>query len=204
MNTPASYFHRQYADVADPWHLAERWYDRRKYHLTVAALPRPRYVRAFEPGCSVGVLTGLLAARCDALLSTDRIASAVRATGQRTAGSDQVTVRRMTVPEQWPEGSFDLVVLSELLYYFDSATRTQFLKQSVESLDEGGHLVTVHWNHPVAEHTCTGRDIAGYLDTMVELRKLARYDDPDFTLTIHEHSRGTGPALSPACAEGLA
>ncbi|QIY66209.1 MULTISPECIES: SAM-dependent methyltransferase [unclassified Streptomyces] len=204
MNTPASYFDNQYAHTTDPWHLGERWYDRRKYNLTVAALPRPRYPRAFEPGCSVGVLTELLAARCDHLLSTDRIASAVEATDQRTIGFDHVTVRRMTVPEQWPQDSFDLIVLSELLYYFDTTTRTRLLDKSVESLGEGGHLVTVHWNHPVAEHTCTGRDIADHLDTLTSLSRLARYDDPDFTLTVHEHSQGMRPALSPACAEGLA
>ncbi|MFD4628416.1 SAM-dependent methyltransferase [Streptomyces sp. NPDC058284] len=204
MNTPAAYFDDQYARAADPWHLGERWYDRRKYDLTVAALPRPRYARAFEPGCSVGVLTELLAARCDRLLSTDRAASAVGTTARRTAGLDHVDVRRMTVPEQWPQESFDLVVLSELLYYFDEGTRARLLDRSVRSLHAGGHLVTVHWNHPVAEHTCTGRDIASRLDTLTGLSPLARYDDPDFTLTVHEHRPDTAPALSPARAEGLA
>lgn len=204
MSTPGSYFDDQYAGAADPWHLGERWYDRRKYDLTVAALPRPRYLRAFEPGCSVGVLTELLAARCEQLLSTDRVASAVDATARHTSGLGHVTVRRMTVPDQWPEGTFDLVVLSELLYYFDAGTRTRLLRRSAESLDEGGHLVTVHWNHPVAEHTCTGRDIADRLDSLPGLSHLARYDDPDFTLTVHEHRPGSGPVLSPARAEGLA
>ncbi|WP_406368497.1 nodulation S family protein [Streptomyces sp. NBC_00647] len=204
MNTPARYFDDQYARAVDPWHLGERWYDRRKYNLTMAALPRPRYLRAFEPGCSVGVLTELLAARCDQLLSTDRIAAAVEATTRRTSALDHVTVRRMTVPEQWPQDSFDLIVLSELLYYFDPRTRTRLLERSAKSLGEGGHLVTVHWNHPVAEHTCTGRDIADRLDTLTSLSHLARYDDPDFTLTVHEHRPGPGQALSPARAEGLA
>ncbi|MFE4550725.1 SAM-dependent methyltransferase [Streptomyces sp. NPDC056785] len=204
MNTPASYFDHQYAHAADPWHLSERWYDRRKYNITVAALPRPRYLRAFEPGCSVGVLTRLLAAHCAGLLSTDRIPSAVEAATQRTANLDHVTVRQMTVPEQWPEGSFDLIVLSELLYYFDSTARTRLIEQSVGSLEEGCHLVTVHWNHPVAEHTCTGRDIAEHLDTVPELKRLARYDDSDFTLTVHEHNGDAAPVLSPARAEGLA
>ncbi|MEW2168138.1 SAM-dependent methyltransferase [Streptomyces sp. NPDC007084] len=204
MNTPAGYFDDQYADAVDPWHLGERWYDRRKYDLTVAALPRPRYPRAFEPGCSVGVLTEHLAARCESLLSTDRVPSAVDATARRLSGLDHVTVRTMTVPDEWPEGSFDLIVLSEILYYFDTGTRTRLLRRSTESLAEGGHLVTAHWNHPVPEHTCTGRDIADRLDSVTGLRRLARYDDPDFTLTVHEHRPGPGPVLSPARAEGLA
>ncbi|MEU1329226.1 SAM-dependent methyltransferase [Streptomyces sp. NPDC005865] len=212
MSTPAAYFDEQYARAADPWHLDERWYDRRKYQLTVAALPRPRYERAFEPGCSVGVLTELLAGRCDHLLSTDRAPSAVETTVRRTAGLDHVDVQRMTVPDEWPEQTFDLVVLSELLYYFDEATRTRLLRRSVESLVPGGHLVTVHWNHPVAEHTCTGREIADHLDAWPgperrpgsRLSRLARYDDPDFTLTVHAHVPDGGPALSPARAEGLA
>ncbi|MVO84927.1 methyltransferase domain-containing protein [Streptomyces sp. p1417] len=207
MNTPASYFDDQYAGAADPWHLGERWYDRRKYALTVAALPRPRYAHAFEPGCSVGVLTELLAARCDRLLATDRTASAVATATRRVGGLDHVTVRRMTVPEQWPEEPgepFDLVVLSELLYYFDTGTRTRILRASMASLAEGGHLVAVHWNHPVPEHTCTGRAVADQLDGTPGLHRLARYDDPDFTLTVHERGHGPGPALSPARAEGLA
>ncbi|MGW0966537.1 SAM-dependent methyltransferase [Streptomyces sp. NPDC002516] len=204
MSTPASYFDDQYARTADPWHLGERWYDRRKYVLTVAALPRRHYRRVFEPGCSIGVLTELLAARCDHLLSTDRVASAVEAAARRTTGMGHVMVRRMTVPDQWPEGTFDLVVLSELLYYFDAGSRARLLRRSVESLSEVGHLVAVHWNHPVAEHTCTGRDIARDVDALTGLSRVARYDDPDFTLTVHEHTLGPGPALSPARVEGLA
>jgi hypothetical protein len=43
------YFHDRYAASADPWGLAERWYEARKYALTVALLPRERYGAAFEP-----------------------------------------------------------------------------------------------------------------------------------------------------------
>ena len=68
---PDAYFADVYATTSDPWRLAERWYEQRKYAITMAMLPKPRYRSAFEPGCSVGVLTELLAARCDALLATD-------------------------------------------------------------------------------------------------------------------------------------
>ena len=60
-----------------PWGFADRWYEQRKYALTVASLPRPRYRRAFEIGCSVGVLTALLGERCGELLAVDVAAAAV-------------------------------------------------------------------------------------------------------------------------------
>ncbi|MGQ4353070.1 SAM-dependent methyltransferase [Streptomyces drozdowiczii] len=204
MNTPASYFEGQYDRAADPWQLARRWYDQRKYALTIAALPRARYRSAFEPGCSVGVLSELLAPRCDALLCADRVPSAVGTATRRLAGLPQVTVQHMAVPDEWPDGPFDLVILSELLYYFGPSARSRVLRQSAGSLADGGHLITVHWNHPVDEHTRTGREIAEEVNTLPELRPLARYDDPDFTLTVHERGTAPGIALSPARAEGLA
>ena len=77
MSTPAAYFDAMYRDADDPWHLSERWYEQRKHALTVAALPRARYSRAFEPACSAGALSVLLADRCDVLLSCDRSPRAV-------------------------------------------------------------------------------------------------------------------------------
>ena len=38
---------------------------------------RERYASAFEPGCSIGVLTAQLAPRCDRLLACDVAAAAV-------------------------------------------------------------------------------------------------------------------------------
>ncbi|MEU3501940.1 class I SAM-dependent methyltransferase [Streptomyces hundungensis] len=193
-----------YRHTADPWHLAERWYERRKYDLTVAALPQERYRRAFEPACSVGELTRRLAARCDTVLACDRVADAVRTAQQRTSHFPQVTVRQMTVPAQWPEGTFDLIVLSEMLYYLDSATLQSVLDHTVAALEPGGTLATVHWNHPVDEHLTTGSDIAEILATLPGVRLLADHREDDFVLQIHQRLRpdGSRPA-TPAEQEGL-
>ena len=59
---PRSYFDEMYRCDPDPWQFESSWYEQRKYELTVAALPERRYRSAFEPGCSVGVLSSLLAA----------------------------------------------------------------------------------------------------------------------------------------------
>ncbi|MEO9256146.1 MAG: hypothetical protein ABI305_11425, partial [Tepidiformaceae bacterium] len=63
------YFETMYSQDDDPWRFESSWYERRKYDLTLAALPRQRYGRIFEPGCSLGVLSEGLAARGDELIS---------------------------------------------------------------------------------------------------------------------------------------
>jgi cyclopropane fatty-acyl-phospholipid synthase-like methyltransferase len=193
-----------YRRGADPWHLADRFYERRKYDLTVAALPLPRYRRAFEPACSVGELTRRLAGRCDELLACDRVPEAAATACERVAGLPGVTVRTLTVPDEWPDGGFDLVVLSEVLYYFDTGTLDRLLDRVRGCLEPGGTLATVHWNHPVPEHRGTGTEVAAWLARLPGLRLLADHREPDLVLQIHqrEHPDGTPPP-SPARREGL-
>lgn len=150
---PRSYFEDLYRHDDDPWAFATSWYESRKYALTLAALPERRYARAFEPGCSIGVLTAGLAGRCDRVLAADHMDHAVRAAGARTAGLGGVTVERRTIPEDWPTGPFDLLVLSEVCYYFDGPELRSLLDLAVTSLAPGATIVAVHWrgatNYPL-------------------------------------------------------
>lgn len=116
---PDDYFDQMYSRSTDPWELATRWYEQRKYAITVALLPRQQYQHAFEPGCSIGVLTALLTQRCTRVTATDVAAAALENASRRLtkAGrSDQVTLLRRSMDEPWPPGPFDLVVLSEVGY----------------------------------------------------------------------------------------
>jgi trans-aconitate methyltransferase len=88
------YFDQLYATSADPWGFATRWYEACKYALSLALMPAERYRDAFEPGCSVGVLTELLAPRCDRVLSCDGAGAAVREAAARTAQLPNVRVAR--------------------------------------------------------------------------------------------------------------
>jgi hypothetical protein len=81
------HFIGMYEAKTDPWDTATKWHDRRKYAVTVASLPRERYRRCYEPGASVGLLTRLLAPRCDEILATDAVPEAVRASSRTSASS---------------------------------------------------------------------------------------------------------------------
>jgi SAM-dependent methyltransferase len=196
------YFRDRYASSADPWGLAERWYEARKYAVTAALLPRQHYGTAFEPGCSIGVLTAMLAPRCDTLLACDAVPDAVTAARARTTGLPGVRVEQRTVPDQWPPGSFDLIVWSELLYYFDDADLGQVLGLGVGSLRPGGQILAVHWRHPAPDHPRTGDEVHDDLAAHPGLARLARYRDPDFTAEVY--ARADGDLRSVAQAGGIA
>jgi SAM-dependent methyltransferase len=184
------HFRERYGASPDPYGLAHRWYEARKYALTVALLPRERYGTAFEPGCSIGVLTARLAARCDSLLACDAIPDAVASARSRTAGLPGVRVEQRVVPGEWPTGSFDLIVFSELLYYFDDADLDHMLRLGIGALRRGGHLVAVHWTHPAPDHPRTGDEVQEILAGDPRLARLAGYRDPDFTAEVYTHSDG--------------
>jgi SAM-dependent methyltransferase len=196
------YFREVYAAGPDPYGLADRWYEERKYAVTVAMLPRPRYGSAFEPGCSVGVLTARLAARCDTLLACDAIPEAVESARARTTGLPGVRVEQRAIPAQWPAPlAVDLVVFSELLYYFGDADLDRVLGLGVSSLRPGGQLLAVHWRHPAPDHPRTGdathRAIAGHSG----LTRLAAYHDQDFTAEVF--GRAADEQRSVAQADGI-
>lgn len=203
--TPGDYFARMYDDD-DPWRLADRWYEQRKYALTLAALPKPVYRSAFEPGCSVGVLSALLAGRSESLLSCDREERALAQARARLAHRPHVRVEHRLLPGGWPQESFDLIVLSELLYYFTATDCADILDRAVQSLEPGGTLELVHWRHPVAEHARSAEAVHQQAGGHPALVRIASHSEPDFLLDVFTRPERPGsPAarLSVAAAEGL-
>lgn len=188
--TSDAYFARSWAGSDDPWDHAGRWYEARKYALTVAALPRERYRRSFEPGCGAGVLTERLAARSDEHLAMERHPRGVAATRRRCAALPSVRAVEGRIPDDWPEGPFDLIVLSELLYYLSDGQLDDVLARCDASLEPGGDVVAVHYRGEVAEHVRSGDDVHHRLARHPgwELRTGLR--EPDFVLTV---LRAPGP-----------
>jgi SAM-dependent methyltransferase len=153
------YFDDVYRANTDPWAFTTSPYERGKYTDTLAALPRPHYPRAFEIGCSIGVLTAQLAQRCDQLLSVDVSEAALAQARQRCADLPQVTLQRLQVPQEFPEGQFDLILLSEVGYYWSKPDLARAADQMLAALPAGGQLLLVHWTPVVPDYPQTGDEV---------------------------------------------
>ena len=142
---PASYFDALYAADPDPWKFRTSPYEAAKYEATLAALPREHYDSALEIGCSIGVLTRMLAPRCGALLALDGSARALADARRHCAGLAQVSFARREIPRQWPRGRHDLILFSEVLYYLDEEDLARTATLALRALRPGGELLLVHW-----------------------------------------------------------
>jgi SAM-dependent methyltransferase len=140
---PPSYFEAKYQAEIDPWQFRTSAYERDKYETTIKGLSKPRYRRVLEVGCAIGVLSALLARRCEELVAVDGSKTAIA----EAARQDLPNVRfeLAFLPEQFPSGSFDLIVLSEVLYYFAQDDLGRLAERCVSALDRGGEMILCHW-----------------------------------------------------------
>jgi SAM-dependent methyltransferase len=190
VSLPADYFDELFADSDDPWAFRTRWYEQRKRDLTLAALPRQRYARAFEPGCANGELSLRLAQRCDILLCMDMSARAVELARGRLSQYPRAEVIEGRLPQDWPEGKFDLIVISEWAYYLEPALFIEVIERIAASLTPEGAVLACHWLHPIEGCPMLGREAHALLDKHLSMQRTVKHEETDFLLEMWSNKPG--------------
>ncbi len=181
---------RLHRSEPDPWGVETRWYEQRKRDLVLAMLPRARFESALELGCSTGALAEALATRCERVLAADRSAAALAAARARFADQERVRVAELDVPWDWPDGRFDLVVVSEVGYFLSPAALDALVGKIGASLAQGGVLVLCHWRHPVEGWVLDGPDVHRRFEDASLLPVAATYRDRDVEIQVHARLDG--------------
>jgi SAM-dependent methyltransferase len=184
-STRRGYFDDMYEGDADPWGFESSAYEQRKYAVTMASLPDRHYGSVFEPGCSIGVLTAMLAMRCDRLLATDVVPAALDRARNRLAALRHVTLERRAIPEDWPEATFDLIVLSEIAYYFDESDLERVIERVLDSTVVGAHVIGVHWRG-MTDYPLSGDRAQEIIAASPALAPLVHHVETEFVLDVWE------------------
>lgn len=180
------YFENLYSGSRDPWNFETSEYERRKYERTLRALGGRRFDRALEAGASIGVFTEMLAPYCDELLAADLSETALAVAQERLASQDHVRVEQRTLPEEMPKGPFDLIVASEILYYWPREVALAGLRRFEEELAPGGVLVAVHWRKETRTYPMQGDEVHDLLLENTHLTNVHGVAEPEYRLDVFE------------------
>jgi predicted TPR repeat methyltransferase len=170
------YFEKLYATSPDPWDFETSTYELNKYERTLGVIVTRRYRRALEVGSSIGVFTEMLAPLCDELLAVDVSERAVAAAKERLVSFPHVRVERRTLPEETPEGPFDLIAASEVLYYWPKDVMLAALRHFEEVLALGGTLLAVHWRKETKTYPLQGDEVHELLLAHTRLERVMDSD----------------------------
>jgi predicted TPR repeat methyltransferase len=159
-----AHFERLYDENPDPWQFQTSAYEQEKYRATLKSLKSGRFARGLEVGCSIGVLTAMLAAQCNELLGIDTVETALVQARARCAALKHVTFGRLHVPDHFPEGRFDLVVLSEVLYFLAEPDLARLATTVLAALQPRATVLLVNYTgrpgEPASGDPLTGDEAA--------------------------------------------
>jgi hypothetical protein len=130
------------------------------------------------------VFTAALADRCGALLAVDVAEAALDQARRRCAGNSRARVERLCVPAEWPEGRFDLIVFSEVLYFLSVSDIRLTARRSLGSLAPDGRIVLVNWTGENGQKL-SGEAVADmFLAAAPELSSVSQDRKPGYRLDV--------------------
>lgn len=168
----------------DPWQYTTSWYEHRKRALTLAALPGLNYASGLEIGCSIGTLSVELAERCASFTAVDASSAALAHAARRLAHLPAARTRHLTVPQDWPEGRFDLIVVSEVGYYLAPGELAGLFERVEAALLPGGTLALCHWRHPITGWELDGDSVHAAARRHLGWADAGLYRERDFILEV--------------------
>ncbi|WP_428332827.1 PIG-L family deacetylase [Novosphingobium sp.] len=143
-------FDALFSQSADPWAYDQAPYEQVRFARTIAALDGRQFERGLEIACAAGVLTERLAQCCNALVAVDASRAAIGHARRRLQPWPNVDIRLARMPDQFPEGSFDLIMLSDFLYYLGLRGLVALVGTCLARANPGAVIVLVNYLGPMA------------------------------------------------------
>lgn len=144
------HFDALYTNKPDPWDYQTSPFEARKRAKTIEALGERTFQAGLELGCSIGVLTTNLAPHCETLVGVDGSPLACDLARVRLADYLNVEIVQARFPDDLETltalGERDLIVLSEILYFFSTDDIAALASYVCATLSQDGLCVVVNFD----------------------------------------------------------
>ena len=88
------------------------------------------------------------------------------------------------IPQDLPSERFDLIVVSEILYYLAPDALTEVIAWLNSALTDNGVILACHWRYPIDGFQLTGETVHDSLQQQLHYPQQSHVIDQDFLLTI--------------------
>jgi len=141
-------FENKFRVNIDPWNYTHSRFEWVKRQMLLRACGPSKYGRVLELGCAIGETMRVLARLSLRLVAVDASPTALSEAARRAPRDRRIRFHRAILPGQMPRGPFDLIVVSELIYYL----RPHYLKPLADrifaALAPGGMTVVLNHRRP--------------------------------------------------------
>ncbi|RYZ49090.1 MAG: class I SAM-dependent methyltransferase [Proteobacteria bacterium] len=186
LGTQRDYFKNLYRQSDDPFRNWVNDYEERKRNIALNILREPQYGRIFEPGCGNGGLSKELSKRGRSVLSVDWSKEALLA-AKDYCSAGNVEFREMNFPTETPldvETGFDLMVVSELLYYYSKTDLERFFEVVPKILKPNGEILMIHWRGLSDHYPSNGDAVHRRFHQHSAVNVLETFEDPNFLISL--------------------
>lgn len=158
-------FEEMFRAGIDPWGYRTSAFEGFKRRVLLHACGDRTFGRAVELACAIGETSHALAPRCLRLLAIDSSRTAIRYAVKHHGRTPRLRFAEAELPAQMPSGPFDLIVVSELVYYLSLRALRDLLRRLTRATAPGGRIVVLHHLVPFAD--------AAQLPALAQRRTLA-------------------------------
>jgi 2-polyprenyl-3-methyl-5-hydroxy-6-metoxy-1,4-benzoquinol methylase len=143
-----------YVVCRDPFGCRNSPLEQSKYREMLSILPATPVDSLLEVGCGEGIFTRMLLPHAGRLLSIDSSARALQRARRHLANFTQVQFQQLNIEEEDPKGQFDLIVVSEILYYLGPKEQiSKVAQRMLDWLKPDGQLLLCHMRSQTDEAT---------------------------------------------------
>lgn len=146
-------FERMYLEKSDPWELRSSPYEREKYRHTLDTILEHRRSpeRVLEAGCSIGSFTAMLAEQFAEVVAIDFSDEALARAAEHCLCAGNIHFIRADLQSLNVDGTFDVIVCAEILYYIDERHSGAVCTQLQRLLAANGIIVVVGGDDAAAD-----------------------------------------------------
>lgn len=182
-STDREYFDKLYEATVDPFRIWQSEYEQSKRSHAMSLLQKPRYPSAFEPGCGNGAFSLDLSSRCEQLTAVDWSEDALKAAALHCAGVPNIDFYALDFPKSLPNQKFDLLVVSELLYYFSDEKLGHFFEILPDIVKPSGEILLVHWRGKSDDYPSNGDLVHKAFHDHASIKVLETFEHPQYLVS---------------------